>query len=187
MGTSPSPNQIVSSRIQQTARVQKFIDGLKKHEQTLSSLVIRGQSIRVADIIPLLQKRLDKTSAVSSAKATWQSAVQADHDERDQTKNLLADLRQALLVAFGGQIEALADFGLVGRKPAVVAPETRVAAAAKAKATRAARHTMGKNQKAQITGVVVTPATSSPSTPAPAPAAAPPAAPSAGTTPRPLS
>jgi hypothetical protein len=44
-------------------------------------------------------------------------------------------------------VDALATFGLTPRKPRVVSPEARVAAAAKAKATRAARHTMGKKQK----------------------------------------
>jgi hypothetical protein len=43
---------------------------------------------------------------------------------------------------------------LTPRKPHVVTPEVKVAAAAKAKATRAARHTMGAQQKAGIKGAL---------------------------------
>jgi hypothetical protein len=50
------------------------------------------------------------------------------------------------------------------RKVSAVSPEKKVAAAAKAKATREARHTMGKNQKQgvkeDVIGIVVSPVTS---------------------------
>ncbi|HEY4012967.1 MAG TPA: hypothetical protein VGM06_06500 [Polyangiaceae bacterium] len=82
-------------------------------------------------------------------------------------------LKQALLVAFAGQVDVLADFGLTGRAVRVLTPEERVTMTAKAKATRAARHTMGKKQKAAIKGTV-TPAAAAPAAPAsPAPASAP--------------
>ncbi len=84
-------------------------------------------------------------------------------------------MKQTLLVFYAGQVQTLTDFGLTARKTPVVSPETMVAAAAKAKATRAARHTLGKKQKAKITGTVVTTA------PAVPPPATPPAAPPAAT------
>jgi hypothetical protein len=100
---------------------------------------------------------------------------------------------------FAGQIEALGDFGLTARKPrAPVAPAAKAVSVEKAKATRAARHTMGSKQKAKITGEnptgaavpVVSPAAPPlPATPiAPAPAPTPPAtapATAVGTTPTP--
>jgi hypothetical protein len=71
-----------------------------------------------------------------------------DETTADQTLIVgLAGLKQALLVAFAGQIDALADFGLTPRKVHVFTPEQRIAAAAKSRATRAARHTMGSKQK----------------------------------------
>ena len=66
---------------------------------------------------------------------------------------------------FAGLFDTLADFGLSPRKVAVVSPEARVAAVAKTKATRAARHTMGAKQKkaiqGDVTGVLITPITPS--------------------------
>lgn len=145
---------------------QKLIDGFNKHAQTIPSLLIGGTSLKTADIIGTLQARLAAANAAVSTRATWQTAVKADHDERAKTKVFLSGLRQALLVAFAGSIDTLADFGLVARKASVISPEKKLAAADKARATRAARHTLGKKQKAAIKGTVAAPA--------PAPSASPP-------------
>jgi hypothetical protein len=124
-----------------------MINGLAKHEATLVNLTIAGTSYKVADAIRILQSRADAATAVETANANWRSAVKRDHEERAHAKTFVSGLRQALLVAFAGSIDSLADFGLNARKPSIVAPETRVAAAQKDKSTRAARHTMGKKQK----------------------------------------
>lgn len=154
---STSPNTIAPTRIKQLAMLQKMLEGLKKHEQALPSLLIQGKPFKPADLIAELQTRLDAANAVLATRATWQNAVKVDSNQRTTTKGFVSGLRQTLLVAFAGSVDALADFGLVGRKPRVVTPEKKVAAAQKAKATRAARHTMGKKQKAQIKGSVPRP------------------------------
>jgi hypothetical protein len=175
---SGTPNHIGRSRIEQQTAVQSTIDGLTKHAQALPSIVIAGTTYPTSDLIAILQTRLDALNAAETARAAWQAAVQRDYAQRTGTKGILSGIRQATQVAFAGHIDVLADFGLVGRKPAVISPETRVAAAQKAKATRAARHTMGPKQKAAIkgdvTGVSVTPITA-PAAPtvAPAPSATP--------------
>ena len=145
MGTSA--NTIASTRNQQQAALQQMISGLEKHAQDLGSLIIAGTTYSTADLQTTLQARLDALTSALSKKAEWQAAIKADHAERDSTKVFLAGLRQALLVVFAGSVDKLADFGLVGRKLADITPQQRVAAAQKAKATRAARHTMGKKQK----------------------------------------
>ena len=63
-------------------------------------------------------------------------------------------MKQGLLVAFAGQLDTLADFGLTARAKHVATPEEKLASTAKAKATRAARHTMGSRQRAKIKGTV---------------------------------
>ncbi len=131
---------------------QKLIDGLTKHAATIPAIVVGGASVATKDAITTLQSRIAPAKAATSTRATWRTAVQADRDEHAKTKTLVSGLKQALLVAFVGQVDALADFGLTGRKPRVVTPEAQVAAAEKAKATRAARHTMGTKQKAKIQG-----------------------------------
>jgi hypothetical protein len=186
-----SPNTIAPARGGQLAMLLKLISGLKKHEQTLPLLVIAGQSYKTDDLVTVLQARYDAANAALQTKAVWQNAVKADHDERAKTGEFVSGLRQSLLVAFAGSIDSLADLGLVPRKKPTLTPDQKVAAAQKSRATRAARHTMGKNQKAQIKGVVPTPSTSpsspAPGAPAPSTVPAPSTAPvaSAGHTPDP--
>jgi len=160
-----------------------LIDGLNKHAQTIASLVIAGATMTTKDIIEHLQARIDSAKGAQTTRATWQNAVKSDKDERAKSRGLLSGVKQALLVAFAGQIDTLADFGLNPRKPRVLSPEQKTIAATKARATRAARHTMGKKQKAAVKGTV-SPAAPAPAvTPAPAPVPALAPAPAPGPTP----
>ncbi len=165
---SNTPNH---NRTDEITADQRLIDGLNKNASTITFMVIGGATETTKDIVATLQSRIDSAKAASSTRATWLTAVEADQALRDKTKTYVSGLRQALLVAFAGQTDTLADFGLTARKQRVVTPEAKVAAAAKAKATRAARHTMGKKQKAAIKGTVAptTPAIAAPSAPTPSP------------------
>jgi hypothetical protein len=167
----------IINRTQRQTSDQNLIEGLKKHEQTLSSLVIGATPLKTADLIAILQARIAAAATAVSTKATWQTAVKADHDERAKTKTLVSSLRQAVQVAFVGSIDALADFGLAPRKVRVSTPEEKAAATAKAKATRAARHTMGSKQKAKVKGAVPQASPATPPTPATPPSAPKPAEP----------
>jgi len=156
-----STNNRSLNRSQQQVADQKLIDGLTKHAATIPFVVIGGTSLSPAALIAAMQARLAAAAATVTTRATWLSAVKADADERAKTKTLVSGIRQAMQVAFGGSIDALADFGLKPRKqPAARTPEEKAAAVAKAQATRAARHTMGPQQKkgvkGAVTGVVVT-------------------------------
>jgi uncharacterized protein (TIGR02266 family) len=169
------------NRTDETVALQKLSDGLTKHEQTITQLVIAGVVMPTKDVIAKLQVRIQQANAAQSTKATWQAAVKDDKVSGVASKTFVSALKQTLLAAYAGQVDTLADFGLTPRKPLVMTPEKRAAAAAKAKATRAARHTMGKKQKALVKGTspvapattpvpVPVPATTPALTPAPAPA-----------------
>jgi hypothetical protein len=169
MGTNTPKN----NRTDQVAADQKLIDGLTKHAATITSLVIAGATFTTSEIVGKVQARVDDAIAVRSTRATWQNAVKKEKDGRLASRTFVSGLKQALLVAFSGQIDALADFGLTARKPRVLTPQQKSAATAKAKATRAARHTMGKVQKSKITGVTPPVPGPAPVPPAPAPATPP--------------
>jgi hypothetical protein len=146
-----TPNK---SRPDRTSADQKLIDGMGKHGAAITAILIGGVSQTPAQMIAALQERIDDANAVLASKATWQSAVAKDKAGSARSQPYVARLRQALLAAFAGQVDVLADFGLTGRKTRVVTPEEKMTAAAKARATRAARHTMGKKQKAAIKGTL---------------------------------
>jgi hypothetical protein len=181
---------IKTNRTTQQAGDQKLIDGLTKHASALPSLTVLGTTLQTTDIITTLQARLASAGTVISTRATWQNAVKTDKAERASTKALVSAVRQAVLLAFAGQVDVLADFGLKPRKPRVPrTPAQKAEATAKAKATRAARHTMGSKQKASIKGTVpgTAPVTGPSAAPTPVPAPAPVPSPEPAPAPSPAS
>jgi type I site-specific restriction endonuclease len=161
MGKNTPKNNV----IEQTSADRRLIDGFQKHGATVPSMTIAAVTLSVDDLMKALQSRIDALKAVTTTKASWQTAVKANHELREGTDPLVSRMKQTLLVIFAEQPAALVDFGLTERAKVNLPPEIRLAAAAKAKATRVARHTMGPKQKAKVKGVVPTPA--APSEPSP--------------------
>jgi hypothetical protein len=167
---------------------QTLLAGIQGNPQSFPLLVVGGKAVTAADAIVVLQTRIDSSNRVASTRAAWQEAVKAEEDEHASTRAVVSGVRRGIQTAFDDSPETLGKYGLKPRKTATVSAHVRVAAAAKAKATRSARHTMGSKQKqavkGDVTDVVVTPVTASRSsqpaateaTTAPA-SAAPPASP----------
>ncbi len=125
------------NRVQQQAADQKMIDGLMKYAPTISSFLVGGASIKPSDVITALQARIAAANAIEPARATWQTTVKANANERASTQTLVSNAKQALKLMFAGSIATLAEFGLEPRKVRTPpTPEQKVVAAAKAKATR---------------------------------------------------
>jgi hypothetical protein len=177
------------NRSQDQLADQSLFDGISKSPQTFPLVMMGGKPVTPAEVTAALQARLDSNRRALSTRAAWQAAVKADLDEREKSRALVTAVRSALQAAFAESPEMLAGYGLKPRKEAVVSPETRVAAAVKARATRAARHTMGSNQKKQVkgnvTGVTVTPLTPAPKAETPAANGPTPASPAPAPTPAP--
>ena len=164
------------NRVTQQAADQKLADGFTKHGSLIGPLLIDGKQLTPADIIQVIQARTQASKAVDAGKAAWQNVVKANKNELASTRVFLTRVRQALLVMFASSIDTLADFGLTPRKQRAPKPPVKVAAAVKAKATRAARGTKGKKQKAQIKGTAPQAVPATATAPAPAPAVPPPPA-----------
>jgi hypothetical protein len=153
------------------ARDGQVIVGIKKDLQNVSSLPLAASTYTMAALEQLIQSRIDAANAVANAKANWHDAMATYDALNTKVTEVVRGLRQYVINAFGQNSPVLADFGFTPPKKATLTPEQKVAKAAKAKATREARGTMGKKQKALIKGTVSTtaPATS-PAAPAPTPA-----------------
>jgi hypothetical protein len=128
---------------------------------------VAGNTVQTTSLVTVLQARIAAIKLAISTKAAFAAAVAAAHAEIANTAALVSGSRQALKIAFSGQIETLGDFGLKPPKPRTpLTTEQKAAAKAKAEATRKARGTMGAKQKAKITGA--TAAAAAPAAPAPA-------------------
>jgi hypothetical protein len=164
MGTKSKEN-----RSQRITSLQQLKAGLDKHAQTLATVVIDGATFKQADVDTALTELVTTAQQVVTTKAAWQAAVTADKAKEEAQKPFVSGLKAAVHLAFGQQVDALADFGLDPRKtPAPRTPAEKAASAAKALATRAARHTMGTKQKAAIKGDVSKPTPGGGGTPPPA-------------------
>jgi hypothetical protein len=152
------------SRNDTNAHDAQVIAGIEKHLQNVSTLPLAASTYTPADLVKLVQSRIDSSGEVASANANWHSKVAADQALSAKLTPILRGLRQYVLSVFGEASPVLADFGFTAPKRATLTPEEKVAAAAKAKATRKARNTMGKNQKKNVKGTVSTTAASTPST-----------------------
>jgi hypothetical protein len=156
-------NTTKMARVNSIDALQKLVNGYTKYTATAPSVVLAGATLKPTDIVAKLQALITTENAVTSAAAAWHSQVTTQRAVVLQARPLLLALRQSLQSAYSAQLDVLADFGLTPRKKAVVSPDTRAAAALKAKATRAARGTTGKKVKAAITApVVITPASATP-------------------------
>jgi hypothetical protein len=179
----------VKNKKNQVSRVQQLVAGTNKHFPNGSDpLSFGGVTRTVAALTQLLQSYLDTRSAVVASQATTKAKLAG---ERAQSPPLLAAIDEYvafLRARFGDAPDALADFGLAPPKARVPpTAEQQAIAAAKRKATREARHTLGKNQKKGTKGaitaaLVVTPAPGSPPTAVGAPTATTGAAPAAAVT-----
>jgi hypothetical protein len=144
-------------------RIRGLIAGTQKHPPT-GSLTVGGGTYTATALVQLLQSLADALAAVDSAKASWQDALKNATDVKAKVGPVVQAYRSWVVVTYGNAPSTLADYGVTPRKVrAPLTAEQKVAAAAKAKATRTARNTMGKKQKKSVKGTVpaTAPATSS--------------------------
>jgi hypothetical protein len=165
------------------ARAQQLSAGTDKHLAGTTQVMLSGGSMAPADITAKLQAIVKLRTDVDSAKATLQAKIADEAADTPSLRAFMAAYVTFVKAAFQGAPDVLADFGLHPKARAPLTVEAKTAAAAKRKATRQARNTMGsrqkKNVKGTVTGIVVTPVVNpppAPSTPAnpssPAPGAA---------------
>ena len=138
----------------------------------MPSLLLGAQTYTPTSLVAFVQSRINAANAVITAKANWLDAVKTYEALNKQGDVVVHDLKQYVIAAFGATSSKLADFGFTPKKVTVLTPEQKAAAAAKRKATRAARGTKGPKAKLAIKGTVPATDSTTPATP-PAPAATP--------------
>ena len=110
-------------------------------------------------------------TAQTTAQKTADDAMTALRELLIKNGPTIQALKDLLLAQFGNASQTLADFGLSPRKErAPMTVEQKAAAAAKRKATRAARGTTGPKAKLAIKGTVPAPVETAPPVTVTAPA-----------------
>jgi hypothetical protein len=165
------------------AEYQALSIGLPKYCPT-AVFTIAGQSYTTPQVVALITSLLNVTVAVAPAKAAYAEARSAILAAEATDGMTVKGVREVVALMFENASTTLADFAIVPRKlPKPLSTAARAAATAKADATRKARGTSSKKQKAlisgNVTGVNIIPVTS----PSAAQAAPAPAATTGGSTP----
>jgi hypothetical protein len=166
---------INNSRADLLAADQSLIDGITKNASKLpASFPVGSVTTTPAEVVTMLQGRLTTGKAVVLAEAARTAAVQSDRTTRAGTQPKVSAFKRIIIAMFLLSPDVLGDFGLAAPKPPLKTAETKAAAAAKAKATRALLGTKGTQQKkaAIAAAAAPAPAPAVPAAPAVAPAAA---------------
>jgi hypothetical protein len=148
-----------------------MIEAIHKYlsQPQFATMTVGSQTVKPADIVTILQDRIDAGKAALTADAARTAAVKADRDKRAQSAALLSSFRRMIQGMYTQSPDTLAAFGLKAPRAGKKTVETKATALVKGKATRALRHTLGAKQKKAIKGTAPT-ATSGP---APVPATPP--------------
>jgi hypothetical protein len=142
------------SKADRVDRNRQVIAGMQKHYASAPSIVLDGVSHTLADIVKVLQAPIDTADVATTTASAFHKAVAADKAARAASDVMYRSLRAFLVNLYKTSPEVLADFGIT--LPSRQAPDAATTAAAVVKrgATRVARHTLGKRQKAGIKGQV---------------------------------
>jgi hypothetical protein len=150
---------------QVTGLAKELIAGTAKHLASTTQVALLGGSFTPDQITSKLQLLVNLRSDVDASKATTKAKIANEAAQRPALRAFMSAFESFVKAAFGSSPDVLADFGISPKARTPLTVEAKAAAAAKRAATRAARHTVGSNQKkgikGDVTGVLVTPITAS--------------------------
>jgi len=130
-----------------------LIGGMNAHVPKGTPLIVHGEKYTLATAADEVQKRIDLAQDAVSSYAKHVESLQKLEAEIERSNPFIASLKATFYAMFATSPATLADFGLTQKKARrALTAEEKFQRAVNAKATRAARHTMGSRQKAAIVG-----------------------------------
>jgi len=139
------------------ARVQKILAGMQKQLPSDSSLVINGATRTVAQIEADFSALLKRFADIRDAKAQWRLQIAALQGAVSAEREVYFALKKLLEGNLGRGNPQLLEYGFTLGTSKPKSGETIVLAAAKARATRRLRHTMGSKQRLALSDAVTEP------------------------------
>ena len=138
------------------ACMKKLAAGAAKHFPAGgASISIGGVAYAPAALTQVLQDFVDQRDAVEAARALTKARLQVEEARAPAQLAVARDFERFVRGMFGNAPDVLADFGLDPLKsPTPATAEQKAVAAARRRATRKARHTMGSRQKKGVKGAI---------------------------------
>jgi hypothetical protein len=140
---------------------RQIITALTTYFAASATFTLGGTVYKVSELTKLFQDRIDADNGADAQRAAWLVAVAEARGKAAAVATLLPLLRGAVVGTYGPESKTAVDFGFV-KKTSRMSAAVRAQAVEKSLATRKARGTLGKNQRAKIKGAppVAPPATS---------------------------
>jgi hypothetical protein len=166
----------MSKEILSNAQLEALVQNLTTSAPK-TSFIVAEKTYPASQIVKLAESVLTARSNGAAAKGKWVDARNQAAQVEASNIPIVSAVRVMLVPMLSSNTSAMNDLAVAPRKkPTPLTPQDRLAATAKNRATRVARGTTGKKQKANVkgnvTGVVVTPVTSQGTTPVAPPASA---------------
>jgi len=133
------------------AKLQQARDGAAKVIPKGTTLTLGGQQMTIDQVVAGFDVELTKVPVIATSRAQWQAAVAAVRNGLPAARELYLALKKWAELNFPKGDPRLAEFGFPIRTPKKPSSATRIVAKIKAAQTRAARHTMGSQQRLAIT------------------------------------
>jgi hypothetical protein len=170
MGANSNPNKTTALSLN-----QKISEGVDKYFSKVKSLTVGGTTYTPKSLMEVLNAETDASKAVDSTRAQYREEVATHRAAKASAIALRAELKTYILGTYGKKaVQMLGDFGMsVPKSTGKKTVEAKAQAVAQSRATREARHTMGKDQKKSIKGTVPSAATAAATPSSSAPAATP--------------
>ncbi|HLK41476.1 MAG TPA: hypothetical protein VKU41_32225 [Polyangiaceae bacterium] len=141
------------SKVSKAVGAMRALAGVVKHFEQGQRYPLGGETYTRDEIVAVFQAQLDAIKQVDATRAAATAAVANERAAAARAHELTHYLKMAVEGRFGPSANAWADFGW--EAPKKRGPKTlqgKVEGAHKARATRVARHTMGKRQRRKIKG-----------------------------------
>jgi hypothetical protein len=136
------------------AALEALLAGLKGGlPANVTQITVNGQTHQVVDLQAEVQDYVDLYGAADEAAKAHVKAVQARDAKKPAILARLSELRAGIKTVLGRRNPDLSKFGMTPDKvPEPLTVDQKKQRAAKARATRAARHTMGPKAKKAVKG-----------------------------------
>src|ERR1700733_278292 len=147
VATKPNNATIVETCTRRLRSLAGYVDGGV-------TIAINGRKHAHGDVVAIYQKCLDARATVARLRAQLLEAIGTVGDTEVARLEADAALKAWVRAQFGVESTEAIDFGFPPPRTGARTVEEKALAVARAKATRKARHTMGKRQKEGIRGTV---------------------------------
>jgi hypothetical protein len=147
--------ELNSAQVIQTCN--KRLAALENHLKSKSDITINGKTLKVASLLAIYKASIESLAALEKKRSELKASLAVR--DRAELARIEADkaLKPWVQTQFGTESQVAHEFGFPPRKKPVRTAESTINAATRNRATRAARHTMGKRQKEKIKGTAVVP------------------------------